>query len=63
MFKFNSHKKKEVRIGIFSLKSQSGVAKVKLEDGLYTNLIDGSDVKVKHGVIQINQNPVIIENR
>ncbi|AMV60235.1 Alpha-amylase [Pediococcus damnosus] len=55
--------KKEVRIGIFSLKSQSGVAKVKLEDGLYTNLIDGSDVKVKHGVIQINQNPVIIENR
>lgn len=55
-------KKDQVRIGIFSLKSQNGIAKVNLNDGKYSNLLDGSEINVKRGVVEVNQNPIIIQS-
>lgn len=49
------------RLGIFSLRSNSGRAKTTLEDGKYDNLIDGSMVIVKNGVIRVTGEPIIIE--
>ncbi|WPC19784.1 alpha-amylase family glycosyl hydrolase [Pediococcus inopinatus] len=54
--------KNKTRIGIFSLRSKNGIAKVQLKSGLYRNLIDDSDIRVNRGIIKVAQNPIVIEN-
>lgn len=51
------------RVGIFSLRSQSGHAKVVLPDGRYQNLITGQPVTVHYGVLAITGQPVVIDTR
>lgn len=48
-------------IGVFALKSQAANIKVDLEDGEYTNLIDGSKVTVKSERMKTEGKPVILE--
>ena len=48
-------------IGVFALKSQTANIKVDLEDGEYTNLIDGSKVTVKSERMKTEGKPVILE--
>lgn len=48
-------------IGVFALKSQAANIKVDLEDGEYTNLIDGSKVTVKSEWMKTEGKPVILE--
>lgn len=48
-------------IGVFALKSQAANIKVDLEDGEYTNLIDGSKVTVKLERMKTEGKPVILE--
>ncbi|MDV7693847.1 alpha-amylase family glycosyl hydrolase [Pediococcus parvulus] len=55
-------KNNKIRIGIFSLKSKDGIAKVSLNDGVYTNLIDSSEIEVNRGIVKVSQNPIIIQN-
>jgi len=55
-------KNNKIRVGIFSLKSKDGIAKVSLNDGVYTNLIDSSEIEVNRGIVKVSQNPIIIQN-
>lgn len=48
-------------VGIFSLKGKSGKVSVDLNDGTYTNLMDGREVIVKDGFVESICNPIIIE--
>lgn len=48
-------------IGVFALKSQAANIKVDLEDGEYTNLLDGSKVTVKSERMKTEGKPVILE--
>lgn len=47
-------------LGVFSLKGKKGPAAVKLADGEYTNLIDGSTVSIRDGSFFCQGSPVII---
>ncbi|WP_125763164.1 alpha-amylase family glycosyl hydrolase [Companilactobacillus hulinensis] len=49
------------RVGIFTLKGNCGHVRVALPDGEYSNLVDGKPVTVRHGIVEINYGPVIIE--
>jgi glycosidase len=47
-------------IGVFSLKSKSGVVDVDIADGMYMNLIDETEVEVKDGKLISEGRPIII---
>lgn len=49
-----------VVIGVFSLKGKTGCVPVGLKDGVYKNAINGEDVIVQDGVMDIKNAPVII---
>ena len=49
-------------IGIFSLKGTPGIIPADMDDGRYINLIDGSEVEIRHGYISLNGEPVIIDS-
>ena len=53
--------KKRRLIGIFSLKGEAAAVPVKTDDGIYKNMIDGSDVEVFHNLLRSSGDPVIIE--
>lgn len=49
-------------VGIFSLRGETGLLSVKpyeIPDGIYTNLIDGTEVEVSMGRISVSGEPVI----
>ncbi|MCR5156383.1 MAG: alpha-amylase [Butyrivibrio sp.] len=47
-------------IGIFSMKGEASLVPINAPDGVYKNLIDGSNVEILHGYISICGDPVII---
>ncbi len=47
-------------IGIFSLKGEPGIIPINVDDGCYTNLIDGTTIEVMHGYVSLNGEPAII---
>ena len=47
------------KIGVFSLKSRSAAVSVPAPDGTYENLIDGSSVEVRDGLLTCTGAPVI----
>lgn len=47
-------------LGVFSVKGESGWVPVDFEDGVYTDLIGGSDVEVFRGGVQSFGEPIII---
>ena len=47
-------------LGVFSLKAKSGELTLKLTDGEYTNLIDGSTLTVRDGKLRCEGRPIII---
>jgi glycosidase len=49
-------------IGLFSFVGRNIKIDVRFSDGVYHNLIDGSEVVVKDGKIQSNSIPIIIQN-
>jgi glycosidase len=51
--------KESKKIGIFSLKSRPKHIALEIPDGIYKNLIDDSDVKVKNGVLITKGKPII----
>lgn len=48
------------KIGVFSLKSKNAEVEVKIPDGNYTNVIDGTHVIVESGKFPCNGKPVVI---
>lgn len=48
-------------VGVFSLKGKSAEVEADLPDGVYTNLIDGSEVRVIQGKLLSKAQPIIIE--
>lgn len=50
----------ETVAGVFPLKGESGFVSVPLSDGIYTNLIDGTEVEVFRGGVQCFGEPMII---
>lgn len=53
---------KEKLTGIFRFEEKEGRAAVPLEDGIYVNMVDGQNVEVKNGEIDIAACPVIIHS-
>lgn len=47
-------------LGVFAVKGTTGWVPVDFEDGVYTNLIDGSQVEVFRGGLQCFSEPIII---
>lgn len=45
--------------GIFNVGLEEGSMEVEIPDGLYNNLIDGSDIIVKKGKIELTNKPII----
>lgn len=55
------HKKgNRTAVGVFSVKGRTACVKVSLEDGVYTNLIDGTDTEVFRGMARCMGEPIII---
>ena len=50
---------KRKKIGIFSLKSVCAEVKVDAPDGCYENLIDGTTVRVKDGLLHCGGRPIV----
>lgn len=50
-------------LGIFSFEGKSGQIEAGMKDGLYKNMIDGKDIPVKEGKIDLKMCPVIIEEK
>ena len=48
-------------VGLFALGGEPFEAKVDIPDGTYENLLDGDDIKVKHGMVPCMCTPVIIK--
>ena len=53
----SSHGKKT--IGVFSLRSKSAFVQAEIPDGIYENLIDGSQITVKEGRFRCNGHPIV----
>ena len=51
--------KDEKKIGVFSLRSQPVAVKLDVPDGIYQNLITGTDVHVSEGTFMTDGKPVI----
>jgi glycosidase len=49
-------------IGVFSFSGKNVAVGIDLADGIYKNLVDGSDVAVKNGTLQSRIAPIIIHN-
>ncbi|WP_339315787.1 hypothetical protein [Paenibacillus sp. FSL R10-2734] len=47
--------------GVFSLKGKSAEVNIELPDGVYLNLINGSNVTVTQGKLHSIAEPIIIE--
>ncbi len=47
-------------LGIFNLEHETAI-KVPLNDGVYTNFYDESDIIVQKGIIQLDERPIIID--
>ena len=54
-------KNQKRRMGIFTLQSNNGRAKTQFEDGAYENLIDGTQVVVANGIVDVTYKPIVIE--
>ncbi|MCL6604182.1 MAG: hypothetical protein K6T94_15060 [Paenibacillus sp.] len=48
-------------VGVFSMKGKSAEVEADLPDGVYLNLIDGSEVSVTQGKLNCKAEPIIIE--
>ncbi|MRN53650.1 alpha-amylase family glycosyl hydrolase [Paenibacillus monticola] len=48
-------------VGVFSLRGKSAKVEADLPDGVYTNLIDGREVRVTQGKLLSTSQPIIIE--
>ena len=48
--------------GVFSVKGQASLLSTGVTDGVYTNLIDGSDVWIKGGKLSCKGKPIIFES-
>ena len=48
-------------LGLFSTKGRSGIVRTNLPDGIYRNLLNGSDVYVESGLICMDGQPQVIE--
>lgn len=48
-------------IGLFTFEKENVTVDVSLKDGIYTNLIDNSEIAVTNGKITLNSCPIIIE--
>lgn len=58
-----THTREEQKlIGVFSMKGTTAEVEVELPDGVYTNLIDDSEVSVSGGKLQSGELPIVIEN-
>ena len=51
---------KSQALGVFAVKGETAWVPAELEDGVYTNLIDGSPVEVFRGGVPCNGEPIII---
>ncbi|MCT4397292.1 alpha-amylase [Pediococcus ethanolidurans] len=49
-------------VGIFSLNSSNGIAKVTLNDGEYLNLFNNEKIKVRNQIVQTQGTPIILQN-
>lgn len=49
------------RIGVFTLRSNHGIAKVDVADGIYKNLLDGKEINISNGIIDVKGLPIIID--
>ena len=59
---YADHQKgKEQLVGVFSLRGESALIRVKVPDGQYTNLIDESAVEVHEGKLPCKGRPIIFE--
>ena len=52
---------KRVVVGVFSLKGKEGMVPVRLADGTYKNMINGKDVIVSGGLVDVKGAPIIME--
>ena len=52
-----------VRVGLFTLKGQSGEAHVNLVSDSYVNMIDNSLIDVKNGILKIDYDPIVIQGQ
>ena len=52
------HKGEEV-VGVFNVGKEEGLFHIDIEDGTYTNIIDGSTFEVKEGMMDLQLNPII----
>lgn len=48
------------RVGVFSLRAQESRVEVRIADGVYRNLIDGSAVEVQNGTLACTGEPIIL---
>ncbi len=56
------HKNKECKIlGVFPVKCSSALVRVDVPDGTYTDLLSGSKMEVKFGMLGVNNEAVIIK--
>lgn len=54
-------KKRRKLVGIFGLQGRTGTIEVDVEDGNYTNLIDGSSILVNQGRVSFEGEPMIFQ--
>lgn len=48
--------------GVFSLKGESSLISTKIPEGVYTNLIDNSELRIKSGKLNCKGKPIILES-
>jgi len=48
-------------VGVFSGKGRASISRIDVPEGTYTNLIDGSEVRVEGGLLSCKGEPVVIE--
>lgn len=48
--------------GVFSVKGQASLLSTGVSDGVYTNLIDGDEVRIKSGKLSCKGKPIIFES-
>lgn len=57
-----THKSRNLQmIGVFSSRGQSSLVAVQAPEGVYENLIDGSEVRVEGGCLTCKGNPIIFQ--
>ena len=61
MHKVSLYHKEYLNYGVFDVNDVKGDIEVEIEDGVYTNILDGNTFKVSDGKISSNLCPVLVK--